>query len=73
VRREKWLYKDGDIAGYKAQVNVAKNKLGPAGKQVNLTFQFSERSSFEAVTTSCVEIVPAGTASAGAPIYGGSS
>jgi len=73
VRREKWLYKDGDISGYKAQVNVAKNKLGPAGKQVNLTIQFSERNSFEAVTTSCVEIVPARTASAGASIYGGSS
>jgi recombination protein RecA len=73
VRREKWVYKDGDIAGYKVQVNVTKNKLGPAGNQVNLTIQFIERSSFEAVTTTCVEIVPARTASAGALSYGGSS
>jgi recombination protein RecA len=73
VRREKWLYKDGDISGYKAQVVVAKNKLGPAGKQVSLTIRFSGRSSFEAVTTTCVENIPARAAGTGAPIYGGSS
>lgn len=73
VRREKWLYKDGDISGYKAQVVVAKNKLGPAEKQVNLTIRFSGRSSFKAVTTTCVENVPVGAANAGASVYGGVS
>jgi recombination protein RecA len=44
IRRERWLYKQGDIRGYQANVQVAKNKLGPAGKEANLSIQFDETS-----------------------------
>lgn len=43
IRRDKWLYTEGDISGYRAQIVVAKNKLGPSGKQVDLSIQFSGR------------------------------
>ncbi len=36
VQREGWIYRQGDIAGYQAQVLVLKNKLGPAGKRASI-------------------------------------
>jgi recombination protein RecA len=33
IRREQWLYKEQDIRGYQAQVEVIKNKLAAAGKR----------------------------------------
>jgi len=51
IRRDKWLYTEGDISGYRAQVIVAKNKLGPSGKQVNLSIQFSGMVSINALET----------------------
>jgi hypothetical protein len=58
LQREKWLYKQGDISGYRAQIVVAKNKLGPAGKQVNISIQFAGTVSCEVVTTNVDEAVP---------------
>ena len=37
VVRESWVKRHGDIRGYKARVEVLKNRLGPAGRTVNLT------------------------------------
>jgi recombination protein RecA len=42
IQRERWLYKQGDIRGYRANVMVAKNKLGPAGKEANISIQFED-------------------------------
>ncbi|MFN2187770.1 MAG: hypothetical protein ACK2T3_03325 [Candidatus Promineifilaceae bacterium] len=50
IQREKWLYKDGDIAGYKAQISVVKNKLGAAGKQANMSIWLYGNRSFEIAT-----------------------
>lgn len=58
LQREKWLHKQGDISGYRAQIVVAKNKLGPAGKQVNLSIQFAGTVSCEIVTTTADEAIP---------------
>ena len=37
IQRERWVYRQGDIGGYQAQVLIAKNKLGPAGRQISIT------------------------------------
>ena len=36
VVRERWLRRHGDIRGYKARVEVLKNRLGPAGPSTAL-------------------------------------
>jgi recombination protein RecA len=41
VVRERWVQRHGDIRGYKARVEVLKNRLGPAGRTVNLTIEFN--------------------------------
>jgi recombination protein RecA len=40
LQRERWLYRRRDIRGYRAQVLVAKNKLGKAGKTASIDFIF---------------------------------
>jgi len=41
VIRERWVRQHGDIRGYEARVEVLKNRLGPAGRAVNLTIEFN--------------------------------
>jgi recombination protein RecA len=41
VVRERWVQRHGDIRGYEARVEVLKNRLGPAGRTVNLTIEFN--------------------------------
>ena len=41
VVRERWLKLHGDIRGYEARVEVLKNRLGPAGRTVNLNIEFN--------------------------------
>jgi len=40
VVRERWLRRHGDIRGYKARVEVLKNRLGPAGRSVTIAIKF---------------------------------
>jgi recombination protein RecA len=40
VVRERWLRRWGDIRGYKARVEVLKNRLGPAGRAVTIVIEF---------------------------------
>ena len=49
IQREKWFYKDGDICGYQALIVVAKNKLGPTGKEVSFSVFFSGSNSVNSV------------------------
>jgi recombination protein RecA len=41
IRKERWIYKERDIRGYQAQVQVIKNKLGPAGKMASIAITFN--------------------------------
>jgi recombination protein RecA len=41
VVREHWLRRHGDIRGYKARVEVLKNRLGPAGRAVTVAIEFN--------------------------------
>jgi recombination protein RecA len=44
VVRERWLYSrrpHGDIRGYRARVEVLKNRFGPAGRSVSLAIEFN--------------------------------
>jgi recombination protein RecA len=41
VNREMWLKRHDDIRGYKARVEILKNRLGPAGRAVSLTIKFN--------------------------------
>jgi recombination protein RecA len=41
IGREHWLQRHGDIRGYEARVEVLKNRLGPAGRVVNITIDFN--------------------------------
>ena len=41
VAREEWLYHQLDIRGYKARVEVLKNRWGPAGRAVTLSIEFN--------------------------------
>jgi recombination protein RecA len=41
VTRERWLRRRGDIRGYKARVEVHKNRLGPAGRAVTIAIEFN--------------------------------
>ena len=41
VVRERWLHHYGDIRGYDAQIEVLKNKLGPAGRKVAIAIEFN--------------------------------
>jgi recombination protein RecA len=41
VVRERWVRRHGDVRGYKARVEVLKNRLGPAGRVVNLTIDLN--------------------------------
>jgi recombination protein RecA len=41
VVREDWVRRHGDIRGYEARVEVLKNRLGPAGRAVNVTIEFN--------------------------------
>jgi len=41
VERERWIKRYGDIRGYKAEVEVLKNKLAPSGKRVNVSITFN--------------------------------
>ncbi len=34
IERTRWLYRQHDICGYEAAVQIVKNKLGPAGQEV---------------------------------------
>ena len=41
LKKEKWLRKGGDVRGYQAQVQVLKNKLGPAGRTAKIAITFN--------------------------------
>ncbi len=41
VVRERWLYRHEDVRGYEARVEVCKNRLGPAGRTVNIAIEFN--------------------------------
>ncbi len=41
VVSEQWLRRHGDTYGYKAQIEVQKNRLGPAGQLINLAIEFN--------------------------------
>jgi recombination protein RecA len=41
VAREQWIHHHSDIRGYKARVEVVKNRLGPAGRAVTLSIEFN--------------------------------
>jgi hypothetical protein len=41
ITRERWLRRHGDIQGYKARVEVLKNRLGPAGRTVSVAIEFN--------------------------------
>jgi RecA/RadA recombinase len=41
VVREKWLHRQGDVRGYKARVEVLKNRLGPAGRTASIRIEFN--------------------------------
>jgi recombination protein RecA len=41
IQRERWIYRQQDIRGYQAQIVVAKNKLGAAGKRVSVSITFN--------------------------------
>jgi recombination protein RecA len=40
IQKERWLYKQRDVSGYEAQVLIAKNKLGLAGKKARIAITF---------------------------------
>jgi recombination protein RecA len=39
IRRESWIYRERDIRGYQAVVQVIKNKLGPAGQEITIELE----------------------------------
>jgi len=41
IQKERWLHKRQDVRGYKAQVFILKNKLGPAGQKVAIAITFN--------------------------------
>ncbi len=41
VIRERWLRRHGDVRGYEARVEVLKNRLGPAGREVKIAILFN--------------------------------
>ena len=41
VIRERWLHRHGDVRGYQVQVQVLKNRLGPAGRAVTVNIEFN--------------------------------
>jgi recombination protein RecA len=41
VARESWQRRHGDIRGYKARVEVLKNRLGPRGRAVTIAIEFN--------------------------------
>jgi recombination protein RecA len=41
VVREGWLRRQGDVRGYKARVEVLKNRLGPAGRTASIRIEFN--------------------------------
>jgi recombination protein RecA len=41
VVRERWLRHHSDVRGYKARVEVLKNRLGPTGRKVTIAIQFN--------------------------------
>ena len=45
LERERWLYHHHDIHGYRARVEIVKNRGGPAGRQVSVSFLYAGLSS----------------------------
>jgi hypothetical protein len=41
IEREQWLERHGDVRGYKAQVEILKNRLGPSGHKVAIAIEFN--------------------------------
>jgi len=41
LKKERWIYKRGDIRGYQARVLILKNKLGPAGQSAPIAITFN--------------------------------
>jgi recombination protein RecA len=41
VVREGWLRRQGDVRGYKARVEVLKNRLGPTGRTASIRIEFN--------------------------------
>jgi len=42
IQKDRWLYRHQDIAGYEAQVVIAKNKLGATDRKAHITIMFDE-------------------------------
>jgi recombination protein RecA len=40
MERSRWLYHQQDICGYEAEIQIVKNKLGPAGREVRVEILF---------------------------------
>ncbi len=41
LKRERWLLQGADIRGYRANVSIEKNKVGPSGKTVPIEIRFN--------------------------------
>jgi recombination protein RecA len=41
LQKERWIRRQGDVRGYRAQVRVLKNKLGPSGRQATIAITFN--------------------------------
>ena len=41
ITREEWKHLDRDIRGYRARVEIVKNKLGPAGRVATIEIRFN--------------------------------
>lgn len=41
VTREEWINRHGDVRGYKARVEVLKNRVGAAGRTVSIVIEFN--------------------------------
>lgn len=41
LQQERWLYRQGDIRGYTAQVRILSSQFGPAGRQVRIAITFN--------------------------------
>jgi recombination protein RecA len=41
VSREEWLEQHGDVRGYKARIEVLKNRLGPSGRSTTIEIAFN--------------------------------
>ena len=41
IKRERWLYRNSDVSGYRAQITILKNKFAPVCKPASIVIGFS--------------------------------